>query len=239
MLRPGVRLTVFALVAAGVGIGQKVLSAKAGLVYFVLGRVSIAGSGPLATGAVKRQLNEGGILFSEAGRAEVLLNSGTVLRIGDRTRIRMDSVDLADTRISIEAGSAVVTVNELPKLVRVEIHIGGAVVAIKADGVYRFDADSNMDALRVFSGQAEVSSDDQSLKIVAKRGQAVRLQDLQVSRFDRKDSDVLQQWAATRGAPPPLIPLAPMMCYSEPKNMPEVKDWMNNCYKSDQALALQ
>jgi hypothetical protein len=140
MFRPGVRLTVFALVTAGVGIAQDVISAKAGLAYFVLGRVSIIGGGRLAIGPVNHQLNEGESLFSETGRAEVLLNPGTVLRIGDKTRIRMDGVELTDTRISIETGSAVVTVRQLPKLDRVEIHIGSAVVVIKSDGVYRLDA---------------------------------------------------------------------------------------------------
>lgn len=49
----------------------------------------------------------------------------------------MDRIDLADTRVSIEAGSAVVKVNDLPKLVRVEIHIGGAVVAIRSQKTWR------------------------------------------------------------------------------------------------------
>jgi hypothetical protein len=70
----------------------------------------------------------------------------------------MDGVELTDTRISIQTGSAVVTVKQLPKLDRVEIHIGSAVVAMKSDGVYRFDfdrLDRSPPWLRVFSGQAE------------------------------------------------------------------------------------
>jgi hypothetical protein len=54
-----VRLTAFAILAAGAGIAQDVISAKAGLIYFVAGRVSIAGSGRLAIGPVSHQLNEG------------------------------------------------------------------------------------------------------------------------------------------------------------------------------------
>jgi hypothetical protein len=242
MLRPGVRLTVCALVAASVGIAQQVISAKAGLVYFVLGRVSIAGSGRLASGAVNRQLNKGEILFSETGRAEVLLNPGTVLRIGAMTRIRMDGVELTDTRVSIEAGSAVVTVNQLPKLDRVEIHSGGAAVVLKGDGVFRFDAgrletdriDREAPRLRVFSGQAEVyreeeaSSEDSPVRIVARRGQAVRLEDLQAGKFDLKDADALQRWAQMRGTPT-WIPLPPIVCWSEPANSAQMKDYMRDC----------
>jgi hypothetical protein len=62
-------------------------------------------------------------LSSEAGRAEVLLNAGTVLRIGEMTRLRMDTVELADTRVSIEAGSAVVTVSQIPRLAAVDLTI--------------------------------------------------------------------------------------------------------------------
>jgi hypothetical protein len=235
--RPVVRLTASAIVAAGAGIAQDVISAKAGLVYFAAGHVSIAGSGRLASGPVSHQLSEGESLFSETGRAEVLLNPGTVLRIGDKTRIRMDGVELTDTRISIETGSAVITVRQLPKLDRVEIHIGSAVVVMKSDGVYRFDADrlgGSPPRLRVFSGQAEtyrkeeLSSEEGGLKTLAKHGQAVQLQDLLVSKFDRKDTDELQRWADIRGAPPVIL-MPPTVCYSTPTNMAEFKDYMRVC----------
>jgi len=236
MLRPGARLAALALIAAGVGMAQKVISAKAGLVYFVEGHAAVAGSGPLAAGEVNRQLNPGEILFSENGRAEVLLNPGTVLRIGDRTAIRMDRVELTDARVSVEAGSAVVTVYQAPKLDRVEIGIGGAVVKMEGAGVYRFDSDgSDRGALRVFSGQAFVYRENGvyreggASQAVAKRGQAVRLQDLQVGKFDVKAADALQQWAETRGAPPPWTPLPPMQRLSPPAKTPEFEAWLKEC----------
>lgn len=228
-----VRLAAIALVVAGMGIAQKVLSAKAGLVYFVLGRVSIAGSGPLRAGMVNRQLRPGGILFSDAGRAEVLLNPGAVLRIGDRTRIRMDNVDLTNPRVSIEAGSAVITINELEKPARVEIRIGGGVVVLKADGVYRFDADSLNPRVRVFGGQAETyreapASSASAVPKIAKRGQSLSLPDLQIGKFDLKDADALQQWAEKRGTPP-----APKLlqngCLPLPANASESAVRMRNC----------
>ena len=214
----GTRITALALIAAGAGHGQQVVTAKAGLIYFVRGRVSIAGRGPLTIGAAKPGLKAGETLFSEAGHAEVLLNSGAVLRIGDFTRIRMDSVELTDTRVSVEGGSAVVTVNELPKPDHVEIYMGGAVVVMNSEGVYRFDADEAAGPrLRVFSGQAEVHWQE-SPKAVVKHGQVIYLRNLQLAGFDRKDADELQQWAAKRNVPPPFITLAPMNCYSGDPN---------------------
>lgn len=238
---PGVRLAVFALVAAVVGIAQQVISAKAGLVYSVMGRVSIEGSGRLGIGAVYRQLKPGENLFSEDGRAEVLLNPGAVLRIGEGTRIRMEGVELTDARVSIDAGSAVVTVYQAPKLDRVEIHIGGAVAMIKGAGVYRFDAglpgangfDSGAPWMRVFSGDAEASQENSPSKIIVKRGQAVRLPHLQASKFDLRDTDALQKWAEERGTPPPVEMMPPMKCFSKPANMAEVKDWAKDCRGSN------
>lgn len=220
------RIAALASLATGVGLGQQVLAAKAGLIYFVRGQVSIAGRGALTVGAAKPLLNAGETLFSEAGHAEVLLNPGAVLRIGDFSRIRMDRVLLTDTRVSIESGSAVVTVNELPKFDRVEIHIGGAAVAMKSNGIYRFDIDDAAGPrLRVFRGRAEVhrqaagTPESIALRVVASSGQLVRLRNLQLARFDRKDADELQQWAASRNVPPPFTTLAPMICYSHESDL--------------------
>jgi hypothetical protein len=218
-----VRLAAFALIAVAAALAQKVISAKAGLVYFVLGRVFIADGGTLGLGAVYRQLALGEVLFSEDGRAEVLLNPGTVLRIGEMTRIRMDNVELTDTRVSVEAGSAVVTVNDALKFDRVEIHIRDTIAAIDGPGVYRFDADR----LRVFRGQAEVFREEQ--KIIVKSGREVRFPELSVGKFDRKDRDALQRWAELRGTPLPWSPLRSMACYSDPTNVEEAKDYIRDC----------
>jgi hypothetical protein len=211
------RVTALATLAAAVGVAQHILTAKAGLIYFVAGRVSIVGRGPLTIGAAKPLLKPGEILFTEAGRAEVLLNAGVVLRIGDFTRIRMDSAGLTDTRVSIELGSAVVTVTELPKPDHVAIEMGGAVVVMNSGGVYRFDSRSDNDeaagpSLRVFSGQAEVHREEKYLQ--AKHGQAIDLRTLHPAAFDRKNTDELQRWAAKRTVPPPFATLAPMICYA-------------------------
>lgn len=212
MLRPGARLVVVVLAAASVGLAQDIISAKAGLVYFVQGRVSIVGSGRLASGAINRQLNEGETLIAEHGRAEVLLNPGTVLRVGDNTRIRMDGVQLTDTRVSVEAGSVVVTVEQPPKLDRVEIHAGGSIIEPKSSGIYRINAEPA--CLRVYNGEADVFRDDDPWKTVAKRGQAVSLDDLQLTKFDADDADSLQVWAEKRGPAPLARPRTPILLSS-------------------------
>ena len=85
----------------------------------------------------------------------------------------MDSVDLTDTRVSIE-GAAVDTVNELPSPGHAEMSIGGAVVVIKSEGVYRFDTDEAAGPqLRVFRGQADVQAEGERAWKTVRHGQVI------------------------------------------------------------------
>ena len=201
MPRPGIGFTLLTLIAAGAITAQPVISTKAGMVFYVEGHVLVDGGGPLAGGTVTHQLAQGDVLFTERGRAEILLNPATVLCLSDASRIRMDSAELTDARVSIGGGSAVVTIGRLAKFDRVEIGLGGAFVALTKSGEYRFDAsppDGGPPALRVYSGRAEVSRSADASKIIAKQGQSVRLDVMELSRFDPGDADALEAWAQAR-----------------------------------------
>src|ERR1700683_5383271 len=154
MVPPRARLivVVFAggVVLAGVGLAQRVISAKSGLVLFVQGRVSVEG-GPLKTGESYRQLKDGESLSIDRGRAEVLLNPGMILRLGDMSRLHMDDVKLTDACVSLQSGSAVITVNYILKTDRIRLLAGGNVILMKKEGVYRLDIAQGR--LRVFSGR--------------------------------------------------------------------------------------
>jgi hypothetical protein len=186
----------------GVAPAQKVVSAKAGLVFFVQGRASVEG-GALSTGEHFRQLKPGESLSTERGRAEVLLNPGVILRLGDMSRLHMDDVKLTDACVSLESGSAVVTVNYILKYDHVRLVAAGSVIVMEQEGVYRIDVtqvDIARARLRVFNGKAEVRRDDGSAgRVIVKRGQSVNLDDgLNVAKFDVKDTDALQRWASAR-----------------------------------------
>jgi hypothetical protein len=206
MVLRGARLTMLVLAATTLAPAQRVISAKSGLIYFVQGRAAIEshgeGGGPLTAGDVLRQLRAGETLFTERGRAEVLLNPGTVLRLGDRSRLRMDDLRITDACASLLSGSAVVTVNYLPKPDRVELNLGGSVVILSHVGVYRFDANGSRARLRVYNGRAEVHRGTASPAVLVKHGRAVDLDDLQIARFDTKQTDSLQRWAELRSRTP-------------------------------------
>jgi hypothetical protein len=202
MVPPRARLIVGvlagAVVLAGDALAQRVISAKSGFVFYVTGRVSIEG-GRLKNGESYRQLKNGESLSTERGRAEVLLNPGTILRLGDMSRLHMDDVKLTDACVSLESGSAVVTVNYIVKTDRIRLIAGGSVIVMKQEGVYRLDAGR----LRVFKGKAEVRRDGSAPTVTVKRGQAVDLDDgLKIARFDLKDIDALERWANARSRTP-------------------------------------
>jgi hypothetical protein len=229
MVPPRARLIVVvlagAVVLAGTALAQRVISAKAGLVLFIQGRasveggpLSIGGPSPLKTGESYRQLKDGESLSTQRGRAEVLLNPGMILRLGDASRLRMDDVNLTDACVSLESGSAVVTVSHILKTDRIRLLAGGSDIAIKKEGVYRLDLgrpDLPPGRLRVFSGRAEVRRGG-SATVTVKHGQAVDLDDgLQIAKFDVKDTDALQRWANTRSRA--LAPRGPNMRLQPPR----------------------
>lgn len=197
MAQHGAQLALAVLATACAALPQKVISAKSGLVYFVQGRVSVDGVGRLRTGARLRQLRTGEVLSTERGRAEVLMNPGAVLRLGDSSRLRMDDVSLTDGKVTIESGSAVLTLDEnMPKEDRVVVEICGATVVLRREGMYRFDADARR--LRVFSGRAELYDGSDDAPLLLKRGQSVEVQGWEVARFDTKNTDALERWAQAR-----------------------------------------
>jgi hypothetical protein len=206
MVPPKARLivVVFAgvVLLAGAVFGQKVISAKSGLLCFVQGRASVE-DGPLSAGEHFRQLQKGESLSTQRGRAEVLLNPGTFIRVGDMSRLHMDDIKLTDACVSLDSGSAVVTVNYILKTDRLRLIAGGSVIVMKKPGIYRVDASQGR--LRVFSGRAEVRRDGTLANVAVKRGQAVYLDDgLEISRFDIKETDALQRWAASRSLRTPF-----------------------------------
>ena len=85
--------------------GQFVISAKSGLIDHVEGLVLLSGDPVVSKSGAHREMRDGSELRAEDGRAEVLLNPGVFLRVGEHSTVRMVSNDLADTRIEFVAGA--------------------------------------------------------------------------------------------------------------------------------------
>jgi hypothetical protein len=174
---------------------QAVVSTQAGLIDLTQGEVYVDDELVRATAETFFSLKDGQVLRTGRGRAEVLLGPEVFLRLGSQGAVRMENNRLDDTRIDIEKGTALVELVETIKRGQIQIVQGEARIELKSWGLYRFDADRG--ELRVFGGEARVTAGDR--KTAASRGRAIQLSGaLEASKFDAKQADGLQRWAARR-----------------------------------------
>jgi FecR protein len=175
--------------------GQSVIATRSGLINFSEGLVFMDGQ-PLTKkfGSFER-LKKGSELLTQSGRAEVLLTPNTYLRIGENSSIRMVSDDLADTKVEVLAGSAVLDSESAPAGDFVKLLFKDATIRILQPGRYRVDAEPAQ--LRVYEGQAEVTRDGRPATIEASQlfpldGAPV------VKRFTEGADGLLDIWADER-----------------------------------------
>jgi hypothetical protein len=133
---------------------QSVISTRSGTVHFFEGAVYL-GNQPLDFQPGKfASIPQGGELRTENGRAEVLLTPGVILRIGDRSAIRMVATELSNTRIELLKGSAIVDSSEPSPGTSVTLIYKSWNIHFLDPGVYRVD--SEPPRLWVLQGKAKV-----------------------------------------------------------------------------------
>jgi hypothetical protein len=139
---------------------------------------------------------DGGIVSTRQGRAEILLTPGAVLRLGGNSQIRMDAELLTDTRFTLLSGSAMVEVDQIFPENHIVIAQGNATTALKKAGLYRFDAAGP--AVSVLKGEAVV--DRAGRNVTVKEQHQVILSDarLKSHKFDRPVQDELYAWSRLR-----------------------------------------
>jgi hypothetical protein len=174
---------------------QHVVSTRAGTINYIRGQVFVDGQPLKLTPLRFPSLKEGQVLRTGAGRAEVLLGPGVVLRLGEHGALRMLDTRLENAEVEVQQGTSLVEVVEMPNASDVHVVLGQTRTGFKGMGLHRFEADSH--ELHVFGGHAEVFAGDR--KVEAGRGRLVHLGDaFSVSKFDPGRKDALHQWAARR-----------------------------------------
>jgi hypothetical protein len=189
---------VFAFVAfcASTAWAQSVISAHSGVVHYIEGDVTIDGTSIHPRFAEFPDLKAGQVLATEEGRVEVLLTPGVFLRLAENSSVRMISNSLVDTRMEVLSGTALVEAGELLANNAITFESHGVRIAIPKKGLYGIDADGAR--LKVYDGQALVSSGDAS--VTARKGHEIALDGgaLADERFDVKDTDAFYRWNARR-----------------------------------------
>ncbi len=179
---------------------QKVVSAKAGLITYLQGGPAFVDGKRVVLRSTRfPQMRNGETLSTRRGRAELLLAPGVVLRLSEGAQMRMEDTQLADTRVTLQRGDALIEVVQLPEGNRIQLALADTTTELVRTGLYRFGTEPAR--LRVYGGQALVRSGLQTASL--KRGMTVDLDTglnpgLTVTKFDRKQTDMLHAWSARR-----------------------------------------
>jgi len=186
-------VTALALPAAG----QSVISVRSGVIHFFEGSVYL-GDQPLEPHPGKFQiLAQGDQLRTARGSAEVLLTPGVFLRIGEKSAIRMVANDLADTRVELLAGSAIVGSDEPTANTSVTLIYKNWKVHFLQKGTYRID--SEPPRLWVDQGKAEVSGEATAAPVSVEQGMHLPFAAVLVPEQSiNEPADELSDWSKGR-----------------------------------------
>ena len=188
-----------ALVFSGSIWAQNVISAHSGTIHYKEGQVELDGQ-PIEQNADKGQFGEvktGQTLTVKDGQAEILLTPGVFLRVAENSSITMLSNKLADTRVQVVSGAVMVEVGELLKDNAITLKFQDSEIALAKKGLYRVDSDPAR--LRVFDGEAQVTSPSEESPVMVHKGHELLFgEKLEAKAFDTKQTDAFYNWCARR-----------------------------------------
>lgn len=205
-------LTVLAscLLLASFGSGQQkasysatadkyMISAKAGGVNFIEGDVIVAKKEGRSGVLLRRdQLEIGDRVSTGAnGKAEILLNPGSYIRLGSNSSFHFLTTSLDDLKIRVDSGTAMFEVfaaNEFQVIVETPT---GSLSLIET-GVYKVDVPQyGLATVAVFEGKAQLA--DPSLPLIKKgRTSVIGSTTASVTKFDRDKRGELGDWSKSR-----------------------------------------
>jgi len=140
---------------------------RPGNINYLEGQASI-GTTTLTPGAVGTAvLEKGQTLTTQTGKVEVLLTPGVFLRVAENSSVKMVSPDLANTRVELEKGRALVEVIQISNENDIRIDQNGVSTKVLKSGLYDFDADHAQ--VRVFKGKAELYTRDRKVTLTERR----------------------------------------------------------------------
>jgi hypothetical protein len=208
-----VTIMLLALAACGVVRAQSADDppARVARLRYLDGPVSIATAGSTAWFAAtpNRPLTGGDAIWTDRdARAELELD-GALLHLDGDTDIRWIDLDDSLARLQMAAGTIGVTLRHVEADQRYEIDAPGAAVLLRRAGEYRITVDDGTVIVSVRAGDADISSDNQTLRlsagqqgvITAANGYTARVEPLsRPDDFDRWCDDRGRMWTAGVGA---------------------------------------
>ncbi len=168
-----------------------------GTLNYVEGQVAIDGLSVTSKQVGSAQVEQGGVISTGSGKAEVLLDPGVLLRLGDNSQARLDSTALLDTRVSVLRGDAMVEADQIFKENHIQVADAGSTTTLNKQGLYEFNAATPM--VRVFDGKADVVAGDRHVELKKNHELLLASANLKSQKFDSKATgDELYAWSALR-----------------------------------------
>jgi hypothetical protein len=185
---------------------ERFISAKAGGVNFASGKVAVrrAGETRWVMLTADDDLKSGDVVkTAENGRAEVLLNPGSYLRLGANSEFELVDAALDDLQLGLRAGSAVVEATGYSDMdLSISVETPHTLARIVRSGIYRFDVTgAGVTEVTVQKGRAYVGRPE----TLYKGGKVVRVGAgggvLNVAKYEKKaeERDALDLWSRERG----------------------------------------
>ncbi|HXH28587.1 MAG TPA: FecR family protein, partial [Candidatus Polarisedimenticolia bacterium] len=143
-------------------------------VRYLEGQVTLqrTGESEVTEAALNDPLAPGDRIWTEAGRAEIALADGSILRLDDSTRLILRSLADIDNRyektdlMALQDGSIQVQVAEPSSQDAVfQIDSDGGSVYLLSEGTFRVDAEGGMTTVSSYRGAAELSGDAGSVLV--------------------------------------------------------------------------
>ncbi len=174
-------------------------TAMPGTLNYVEGQASIANQELSSKEVGSANLENGQVLETGKGKAEILLTPGVYLRLGSNSAVKMVSDNLTDTQVALRRGEAMLEVDQIYKENYIHITQPGADTRVLKTGLYGFDATKQQ--VRVFDGKASVHADDRKVTLKKDHELALNAPKTKAKEFDKKQvtqNDDLYRWSSLR-----------------------------------------
>lgn len=174
-------------------------TAMPGTLNYVEGQASMNDQTLDSKSVGNAELQNGQVLQTGNGKAEILLTPGVYLRIGDNSSVKMVSTNLTNTQVALERGEAMLEVDQIYPENYIHISQPGADTQVTKTGLYDFDAANQQ--VRVFDGKAIVAANDRSTTVKKGRELTLHTDQLKAEKFKKDQvaqNNDLYRWSSLR-----------------------------------------
>ncbi len=165
----------------------------------IVGEVSINGVPVNLVSAGGVTLEAGRVIRTGQGMAEILLNPGSLLRLGKRSEFTLETAGTSEIKAKLSSGEALVEILDAGATLIMEQN--GVTAIVRNPGLYEFNEKRAMIAVyageaRLYNGEARSKKDDKQL--VANAGFGVWTRRFRVFRKSPDAGSTLFSWSRNR-----------------------------------------